>query len=480
MRISLAATSKQLSALDFLFKPDSIAVIGASHDPEKFSGWILPGMLQVGYKGRIYPINPKRSEISGLKCYASLSSLPEVPKLALITIPGAGVKQILSDCIKAGVKASIIITSEIQYETSDPNKERIELVGEARRNGMRICGPNCEGVIYLKTGTWATFLSHPSPLQGEIAFVTQSGGVGEFVLHKLWERQVGASGWVSSGNEMDLQVADYIEYFAKDVETKVISVFLEAARDGPKFIRAARLAFEEQKPLVILKVGRSERARKTALTHTGAIAGRFGVYMGLFRQLGIVRARNLQELIELPLALVWEPLPAGNRVGIVADSGGMAALFADQVSQEGLSIPDLEEQTRARLAEVLPSKAKATNPLDITALVGPKEIVGILESIGPIMLNDKTCDMLILGVSYWPRTVFFEALEALGRLYKIANELGKPLIPVFTAITPKTHSDLLSRAAELKLPIYLTPETAVASARALAEYSEARREGLDS
>ena len=300
------------------------------------------------------------------------------------------------------------------------------------------------------------------------------------MLHKLWERQVGASGWVSSGNEMDLQVADYIEYFAKDDETKVISVFLEAARDGPKFIRAARLAFEEQKPLVILKVGRSERARRTALTHTGAIAGRFGVYMGLFRQLGIVRARNLQELIELPLALVWEPLPAGNRVGIVADSGGMAALFADQVSQEGLSIPDLEEQTRARLAEVLPSKAKATNPLDITALVGPKEIVGILESIGPIMLNDKTCDMLILGVSYWPRTVFFEALEALGRLYKTANELGKPLIPVFTAITPKTHSDLLSRAAELKLPVYLTPETAVASARALAEYSEARREGLDS
>lgn len=477
MRISSAGG--HLSDLDPLFKPESIAVIGASHDPEKFSGWIIPGMLQLGYKGRIYPINPKRTEISGIKCYESLNSLPEVPELALITIPATGVKRVLSDCIRLGVKASIIITAEIRYETGDASNEQIEILERARRNGMRICGPNCEGVIYLSTGTWATFLSHPSPIRGEIAFIAQSGGVGEYVLNKLWERQVGASGWVSSGNEMDLQVADYIEYFARDDETKVISVFLEAARDGPKFIRVARLAFEEKKPLVILKVGKSEHAQRTALTHTGAIAGRFGVYMGLFRQLGIVTARNLQELVELPMALAWEPLPSGNRVGVIADSGGMAAVFADQIEHEHLILPDLEEHTRGRLLKVLPPMAKASNPLDITAMVGPKEIVGVLKEAGGILLNDTTCDMLLIGVSYWPRTVFFEALEALGELHKTAKSLAKPLIPVFTAITPKTHSDLLTRAAELKLPIYLTPESAVASARALTEYSEARREGID-
>ncbi len=436
-------------------------------------------MLQVGYGGRIYPINPKRAEILGLKCYESVASLPEIPQLALIAIPAAGVKQVLADCIRAGVKASVIITAEIQYETPDPKKEQAALVEEARKSGMRICGPNCEGVIYLGTGTWATFLAHPSPLRGEIAFVTQSGGVGEYVLHKLWERQVGVSGWVSSGNEMDLQVADYIEYFAHDRETKVISVFLEAARDGPKFIAAARLAFEQRKPLVILKVGRSEQGRKTALTHTGAIAGRYGVYMGLFRQLGIVRARTLQELIDLPLALAWEPIPAGNSVAIVADSGGMAAVFADQAAQEGLSIPSLRDDTREGLAELLPSEAKATNPLDITALVGPREVATVLESIGRIILNDATCDMLILGISYWPRGVFLEVVEALGKLHKTAGDLTKPVLPVFTAVTPKSHSDLLSRAAELRLPVYLMPEAAVASARALAEYSHARRERLD-
>ncbi len=470
---------KPHNPLDYFFKPDSIAIIGGSDDPQKFSGWIIPGMLQTGYKGKIYPVNPKRTEISGIKCYESISNIPEVPELALIVIPSAGVRQVLGECIKAGVKASIIITAEIQFGTEDRLKEQAELVTAARNNGMRICGPNCEGVIYPKTGTWATFLSHPSPLRGEIAFVTQSGGVGEFVLHKLWERQVGTSGWVSSGNEMDLQVADYIEYFAKDEETKAISVFLEAARDGPQFVRAARLAFEEQKPLVILKVGKSERARATALTHTGAIAGKYGMYMGLFRQLGIVRASNLQELVELPIALAWEPLPAGKRVGVMADSGGIAALFADQIAREGLSIQDFGDETKATLAQVLPTKAKAANPLDITALVGPKEIVSILESIGEVMLSDKACDMLILGVSYWPQTVFYQALEALGRLFKAAKDLSKPILPVFSAITARTHSDLLARAAELKLPVYLSPEAAVVGARALFEYSEARREGLD-
>src|SRR5208282_4961411 len=316
-KISRAHSIEQTSPLDYLFKPESIAVIGSSDDPQKFSGSIIPGMFQVGYRGRIYPVNPKRTVISGLKCYESISSLPEVPQLAIIVIPSGGVKQALSQCIKAGVKASVVFTAEIRYESG--SEEQAAILAEASNNGMRICGPNCEGAIYLKTGTWATFLSHPSPLRGEIAFITQSGGVGEFVMHKSWERQLGISGWVSSGNEMDLQVADYIEYFARDRETKAISVFLEAARDGQKFIRAARLAFNEQKPLVVLKVGKSERARTAALTHTGAIAGKYDVYMGLFRQLGIVRARNLQELVELPMALAWEPLPAGKRVGVLAD-----------------------------------------------------------------------------------------------------------------------------------------------------------------
>jgi acyl-CoA synthetase (NDP forming) len=464
--------------LDYLFKPDSIAVVGGSDDPQKFSGWIIPGMLQAGYKGRIYPVNPKRSQISGLKCYGSISDLAEVPQLALIVTPSGSVKQVLEECVNAGVRASIVITADIKFHEGDAKHEEAALVAKARASGMKICGPNCEGVIYPKNGTWATFLSHPSPIGGEIAFVTQSGGVGEFLLHKLWERQVGTSGWVSSGNEIDLQVADYIEYFAKDEETRAISVFLEAARDGQKFMHAARLAFEEQKPLVVLKVGRTEQARATALTHTGAIAGKYGVYLGLFRQLGIVRARSIQELIELPIALAWEPLPAGKRVGVLADSGGIAALFADLIAQDGLSLPDFDGDTKAKLSQVLPPKASATNPLDITALVGPKEIVGILESVGETMLAAAAIDMLVFCVSYWPSGVFDEALETIGRLHRAGKDAGKPLIPVFTAITTKTHSQLLAKAADMKLPVYLTPEAAVASARGLYEYSEARRTGL--
>ena len=465
----------ETSSLDYLFKPESIAVIGSSDDPQKFSGCIIPGMLQVGYEGRIYPVNPKRTMISGLNCYKSITSLPETPELAIIAIPGEGAKQVISECFKAGVRASVVFTAGIQY---DSKQAAISTEASSSKNRMRVCGPNCEGVIYLKNRTWATFLSHPSPRRGEIAFITQSGGVGEFLMHKSWERKLGISGWVSSGNEIDLQVADYIEYFAKDEETKTISVFLETARDGQKFIRAARLAFNEQKPLVVLKVGRSEAARLAALTHTGAISGRHDVYVALFRQLGIVRARNIHELIELPMTLAWEPLPAGKRVGVLADSGGIAVLLADQIVQEGLALHEFRDETRARLTKILGPNVKVANPLDVTALAGPQEIVRILESVGECMLSDKRCDMLVVVVSYWPRHVYFEALETLGRLFKAARRFSKPLLPVFTAITVSTHSDLLTLAADLKFPIYLSPESAVASARALFDYSEARREGL--
>lgn len=414
--------------------------------------------------------------MSGLKCYKSVASLPEPPELALIAVPSARVKEALNNCIEAGVKACIIVTANIQYETTDHSEERASLIARARQRGMRICGPNCEGAIYLSTGTWATFLTHPSPVRGDIALVTQSGGIGEFLLYRMWERKIGVSGWVSSGNEIDLQAADYIEYFAEDDETKAISVFLEDARDGPKFIRAARVAFEKQKPLVILKVGRSERGSMAVLSHTGAIAGKYGVYTGLFRQLGIVRAKNLQGLVDLPLALTRAPLPAGNRVGVVADSGGMGALFADLLDQEGLSVTALEPETRAKLAELLPAKEQAANPLDFTALVGAKEVVNVLDSIDDIMLRDKTCDMLILGVGNWTRDVLFNMLEV---FHKAVRDHGKPVLPLFTAIPPTAHDDLLARAAELRLPICFTPEAAVTSASALFEYGQARREGLD-
>ncbi len=470
--------SREKTALDSVFKPESIAVIGASHDPQKFSGMIIPGMLQVGYNGRIYPVNPNRDEICGLKCYKSVSALPEAPELAVIAVPSSRARETLIECIRSGVRASVVVSADIEYETQDSIKEEMKLLSLARERGMRICGPNCEGAIHLSTGTWATFLSHPSPVRGDISLVTHSGGVGEFVLHKMWERRIGVNGWVSPGNEIDLQVADYIEYFAQDSETTAISMFLEAARDGPRFVKAARTAFQNRKPLVALKVGRSERARIAALSHTGAIAGKYGIYVGLFRQLGIVRARNLQELVDLPLALAWEPLPSGNRVAVIADSGGMAALLADTIDQEGLPMPDLEQDTRARMAEVLPDKARPANPLDITALVGAKEVATVLESLGNIVLQDRTVDILIIGTSYWPENVYDEVVEGLARLFKVAKDLSKPILPLFTAISPKNHEELLSRASDLKLPIFLAPEGAVAGARALAEYGESRRVGI--
>jgi acetyltransferase len=436
---------------------------------------IIPGMLQAGYKGKIYPVNPNRDEICGLKSYESITSLPDVPELALLAVPGVRARETLRECVAAGVKTCIVIAAKIEYETADKKGEQAALVAQARQRGTRICGPNCEGAIYLSSGTWATFLRHSSPIRGEIALVTQSGGVAEFLLYNMWGRRVGLSGWVSSGNEIDLEVADYIEYFARDSQTKAISVFLEAARHGSSLIAAARRAFDEQKPLVILKVGRSEQARAAAFSHTGAIAGRYGVYTGLFRQFGIVRAKSLQDLVDLPLALAWAPLPAGNRVAVVVDSGGIGALIADALVQEGLCSSSFESKTQTSLAAILPAKEKAGNPLDITALVGPKEVAGILHSIGKTVLNDEGCDMLIVEMGNWSEAVLFDIIESLS---KVVKQHEKPILPVFTAIPSAAYGNLLSRAAELKLPIYSTPEAAVSSARALYEYGEFRRNGI--
>lgn len=452
-----------------------MAVIGASHDPEKFSGMIIPGLLQAGYRGKIYPVNPNREEICGVRCYRSIVSLPETPQLALLAVSGSRARETLRECIAAGVRACVVIAAEIEYETPGIQGEQAALVAQAREHGTRICGPNCEGAIYLGTGTWATFLRHASPIKGEIAFVTQSGGIAEFLLYNMWGKKVGLSGWVSSGNEIDLQLTDYIEYFVKDNDTRAISIFLEAARDGPKFIKAARLAFEERKPLVVLKVGRSERAREAAFSHTGAIAGRYGVYAGLFRQLGIVRAKNLQDLVDMPLALTRAPLPAGNRVGIVVDSGGLGALLADALEQESLTASCFDQQTRLSLTKILPAKEKATNPLDITALVSPREAAEVLHSISKTILADENCDMLIVAMGNWSEAVLFDMIEGLS---KVVRQHEKPVLPVFTAIPSTAYDKLLSRAAELRLPIYFTPEAAVSSARALYQYGEFQRNGI--
>jgi acyl-CoA synthetase (NDP forming) len=436
---------------------------------------IIPGLLHAGFSGRIYPVNPRRREIGSLKCYSSVTEIPEETDLACIIVPSSAVRDVLIECIEKGVKAAIVVTASIDFGDQE---EKAKFVETARENGMRICGPNCEGVISLHSGNWATFLTHSSPVKGNISVITESGGIGEFVLHKMWERRIGLASWVSSGNELDLQVADYIEYFATDEETKAMSVFLEGARDGKKFIRAARLAAKENKPIVAMKVGTSEKGKLAVLSHTGALAGAHGVYEGLFRQLGIVGARDVQDMIDLPIALAWQPMPKGDRVGVITDSGGVSALLADCLEEEGLQIPTLSQNTLKQLSDILPPQAKAKNPLDITAAIYPADLPGIVKSVGRLFADDESCDIVVVAISYWPTDVYRETLKSLRELSHELGDVGKPILIVFTAITPGANTELFEESSAARLPLYLHPEKAVKAAKALYRYAKFSRETL--
>jgi acetyltransferase len=348
-------------SLQALFRPNGLAVIGASAKPGKLGFTILKNILDAGFGGPVIPVNPKGETILGIPSVKSVDDIPSGIDLAVVIIPAASVPTTILQLGERKVRAAIVITGGFAESGADGARLQEEVKRNAARCGIRVVGPNCQGVNYPHHGLCASW-----PLitrKGAMAIASQSGTVGAALIDWAAEERLGFSAFVSMGNRVDVDEADLIEFFASDPNTKVIALYIEGVKDAGKFLAAVRAC---QKPIVVFKAGRTEQGRKAAESHTRSLAGKDEIYDAVFRQFGIHRATSLEELYDFSKALAYVPAPAGPRMLIVTSSGGSAIIATDVAADNGFQISPLPGPLAARLREVLPSHFIVGNPLDLT------------------------------------------------------------------------------------------------------------------
>ena len=357
--------------LSRLVKPASVVIVGASDRRDSIGGRAFHNLVEESdFDGTLWLVNPGRAEVAGRPCARSVTVLPEAPDLAVIAIPAQGVLPALKDCAARGVAFAIVLSSGFGEMGEAGKAIEAEMRALAAATGMRIYGPNCPGLSNINDRLGFTF----SPafkldlVKGPLGVATQGGGLGRTILQAM-ERGIGVGLWCSAGNEVDLEVSDFIHHMAAARDIRVIVTLIEGIRDGAKFVAAVRRAAEMGKPVVALKVGKSDYGVKATLSHTAAIAGSAEINSAAFRQLGVVEVDDVDELIDTAWLLARATPRAAEKIAVYCSSGGTAALAADMVGSAGLVLADFAPSTTARLAELLPSFAAIGNPVDTTAEV---------------------------------------------------------------------------------------------------------------
>lgn len=449
--------------LDNFFQPDSVAVIGASRDPEKLGFAVLNNLKEGGYQGRLYPINPKADEILGLKAYSSVLDIPDPVALAMIVVPSKIVPHVLRECGQKDISAVVIITAGFREAGREGLERERELVDIAREYGIRLIGPNCLGVIDTDTPLNATFAAGMPP-GGPIAFMSQSGALGTAVLDIAMAGRVGFSKFVSLGNKADVSEIDLLKAWGDDPESRVILIYVEGLPDGQEFMEVAR-AVTRKKPVVAIKSGVTKSGSRAVSSHTGSLAGSEEAYKAAFKQAGVNRAGSMEQLFDFALGFGYQPLAQGNRVGIVTNAGGPGILATDAVERAGLEIPRLSGETVQALREYLPGAASAANPVDVLG----DALADRYEQAIELVLNDAKVDSLIVIVTPQAMTEIEKTAHAVGRL---SQEVDKPILACFMGESRIDQGVRVLR--EYGVPNYPFPERVAAALAAMDAY---RREG---
>jgi acyl-CoA synthetase (NDP forming) len=362
----------RFSGLTPLLSPRSVAVLGASTDATRIGGRPIAYLKSQGFAGAIYPVNPNRAEVQGIKAYPSVASLPETPDVAIVAVPAEIATQAVTDLAARGTKAALMFTAGFA-EVDDAGAEaQANLVKIARASGMRILGPNCLGVFDARTSYYATFsTSFDSgwPVLGRIGIASQSGAYGTHLYTLARNRGIGASLCIMTGNEADVTVGECIGWLAENPEIDVIATYLEGIREAPNLIAALEAARAAKKPVIMQKVGRSELGGKAAKSHTASIAGDDAVTEAVMREFGVMRARNSEEMLDVAHTATRKIYPVKNTLGVITVSGGAGVLISDVANDVGLAMPEMPEASQAYLRELVPFCAPR-NPIDATAQVG--------------------------------------------------------------------------------------------------------------
>ncbi len=383
------------SNLAALFRPRSVAIVGASDDAVRISGRPLRYLREGGYGGTILPVNPKRDVVQGLKAYPSIAALPEAPEVAILAVPAHLIPAAVQQCADRGVKAVIVFSSGFAEMDAAGAQVQAQIRDIARAVGMRLLGPNCIGLFNSASGFYGTFASALDlgfPVAGGVAIASQSGAYGTHIAYLAQERGMGISYFASTGNEADVEIGEVLLWLARDPGVRVIMAYAEGLRDSATFIEALRTAHERRVPIVMMKVGRSVRGANAVSSHTAALAGQDAVYDAVFRQYGVHRALTTDEQLDVAYACARGLYPSGRKLGIVTVSGGVGIQACDAAELHGLDVSTLPVHAQEKLKALLPYAAVA-NPVDVTAqaLVD----MNVLASALQLMLDECDYDVLM-------------------------------------------------------------------------------------
>ncbi len=466
------------SNIDYFFHPQSIAIIGASANLTKLSGRPIAALLQKKFAGAIYPVNPRYEEVAGHICYPSVGVVPGPIDLAIISVPIEGTLAALKECAGKGVKAAVVFTSGFAETGAAGRALQAQIAELARASGMRILGPNCLGLIYYPNAVMASFsdiMFVEGDYQGSLGFITQSGAYGEKTFMLTAHEGVGFSAFISVGNEADLEFSDFIAHLLGDDDTRLFGVYLEGAKDGHKFRRAAEAALAAGKPLLIKKVGRTRAGKRAAASHTGSLAGNDRVYDSFFRQTGIIRIDELRDLTYFALVHQSGRMPQGKNAAILTDSGGPGVEMADRCEEYGLNVPELAKATQAKIRAAIPHYGSARNPVDMTAaIMTDQELYG--KCLRAIFEDDAIDIVFAPGVfmSYVSPDLLEETLE-------IYHASAKPMVlcPVWTDSSPQSQA-MVDRVRKERIPMIPEASDAARAMAAMVRYAGKRKVFLGS
>jgi len=447
-------------SLENFFNPQSIAIVGASRQKSKVGHEILTSILNGGYKGKIFPVNPKADTIGQLRCYPDLESIGEVPDLVIIAVPVKIVSAVMHQCAKVGVRSVIIITAGFKEVGEEGRKLEKQIVRIAKQAGIRVIGPNCLGVIVPANNLNASF-GGDLPAPGAIGYLSQSGALLAAVLDMAGAGGIGFSKLVSIGNKADLDELDVIEAMACDPDTKVIAGYLESISDGNVFVRKAE-QISHDKPILLIKAGGTPAGAKAASSHTGSIAGAETTYECVFERAGIVRCNSIKQQFDYAQAFANQPLPKGTRVAVITNAGGAGIMAADAVERQGLTFTQPTEKTVTKLAEKLPAAANFYNPFDVLG----DALADRYEYAMDVVLDDPNVDILLILLTPQAMTEIAATAEAIARTAKRKTE--KPILACFLGANEVKKGVRILR--ENKIPQYDSPESAVETIKVMTEY----------